>query len=104
MKLLASADFFLYPPKEIAIAGPLDDDGVSSLLDVARTNFIPNKIIAHINPAQSQSALVDQIPLLANKNMIDNTATAYVCKNFACKKPVTTSADLFEQLEITPGE
>ncbi|MFP6596706.1 MAG: thioredoxin domain-containing protein [Candidatus Hydrogenedentota bacterium] len=101
MRLMAAVDFYLNPPKEIAVVGPLASEEVSGLLDVARHNFVPNKIVAHLD---SDDAAADEIteylPLLANKTMIDNHATAYVCKNFACKQPVTKPEALLEQLEL----
>ena len=105
MKLMAAADFYLYPPKEIAIVGTRGSEGVSALLNVAQQNFVPNKVVAFLDPADSSNPdLEKHLPLLAAKTMINDLPTAYVCKNFACKQPVTRPEDLLDQLELTPGE
>jgi uncharacterized protein YyaL (SSP411 family) len=101
MKLMAAVDFYLFPPKEIAVVGPLGSEGVSKLLDVVRHNFVPNKVLAYLDSEDAASAdIAAYLPLLANKTMIDNRAAAYVCKDFACKQPVTTAEALLEQLEL----
>lgn len=100
MRLMCAVDFMVYPPKEIAIASRTEEEA-GALLETVRRNFIPNKIVAHVDPSgQSAEATVQTIPLLANKSMIDGKPTAYVCKNFACKKPVTSADALAEQLDI----
>ena len=38
------------------------------------------------------------LPLLADRTMIGGQPTAYVCRHFVCKLPVTTLADLEAQL------
>ncbi len=50
------------------------------------------------------------IPLLADRSAIGGRPTAYVCRNFACRLPVTDPAALVAQLaapataSLTPGE
>ncbi|MFP6581057.1 MAG: thioredoxin domain-containing protein [Candidatus Hydrogenedentota bacterium] len=105
MRLMCAVDFMVYPPREIALAGPLADAGTTKLLVTVRGNFIPNKIVAQVDPADASAVETAAIiPLLANKTMINNKATAYVCKDFACKKPVDTPEALAKQLDLNPGE
>jgi hypothetical protein len=101
MKLMTAVDFYLHAPKEVAIVGPLDSPDVAELLSTVQTNFVPNKVVAHIDPAAANAKEAEEyLPLLYAKSMIDGKATAYVCKNFACKQPVNTSDELLEQLEL----
>ncbi len=58
--------------------------------------YLPNKILAQSSP--ENIAAVRTIPLLRDRPLIDNKATAYVCERFTCKKPVTSAADLASQL------
>ena len=101
-KMLAAADFLLYPPKEIALVGAGGSDDVQALLDAVYGAFVPNKIVAFLDPASESAAAVEKdLPLLANKTLIQGKASAYVCKDFACKLPVTTPEELLQQLGVS---
>ncbi|MEK7795723.1 MAG: thioredoxin domain-containing protein [Candidatus Hydrogenedentota bacterium] len=105
LKMLTAVDFLLYPPKEVAIAGPIDSAGVQQLLAALRMSFVPNKVVAWIDPASANAAeLGARMPLLQSKALVDGKPAAYVCKDFACKRPVTTPEALLEQLELKPGD
>ena len=103
--MLCAVDYLLYPPKEIAIAGDRDSEGVKALLRVIQNEFLPNKILAYIDPAQENAkAIGEKVPLLAGKGLVDGLPAAYVCKDFACKLPVTTPEALSEQLGLRTGD
>ena len=40
------------------------------------------------------------VPLLADRGQIGGRATAYVCRNYVCKLPVTETGGAGEQLEF----
>jgi len=104
LKMMAAVDFMLYPPKEIAIAGSAGSDDVAALLAAVHGQFIPNKVMAFIDPESASAETIEQtVPLLAYKRLIDGKAAAYVCKNFACKLPVTTPEALLDQLAEPSG-
>jgi uncharacterized protein len=93
---LCATTFLLGEPLEIAISGePGAADG-QALLAVVREQYRPHLVVA-VAPPDSPAA--EAIPLLANRSQIDGQATAYVCRQFACQRPVTTAAELREQLE-----
>ncbi len=101
--MLGAVDFYLHPPKEIAIAGNVDQ--ASELLAALHKEYIPNKVLALIDPdAGDIDALVEHVPLLAGKSLVDGKAAAYVCKDFACKRPVTAVNDFLDVLEIAEGD
>jgi len=75
---------------EIAIAGPRDAAGTRALLDAARARYLPARVIGWLDPAAGLSGL----PLLAGKTLSDGKPAAYVCRNYACDKPVTDPAAL----------
>ena len=41
----------------------------------------------------------DLTPLLADRPLVDGKPTAYVCRHFACQRPVTEPAALSAQLD-----
>ncbi|HEY7131791.1 MAG TPA: thioredoxin domain-containing protein [Candidatus Limnocylindrales bacterium] len=78
---------------ELAIVGDPDDPATRELLGAARDGEPPNVVVAvSVDPDASS------IPLLAGRTMLDGRPTAYVCRSFACRLPVTDPAALREQL------
>ena len=53
--------------------------------------FEPTKVLAW--------GVADGVPLMADRSDVDGRAAAYVCRNFACERPVTEPADLVTLLE-----
>jgi uncharacterized protein YyaL (SSP411 family) len=75
---------------EIAIAGDPGSPEGQGLLSVVRAGYRPLSVLA--------AGSADSVPLLADRSTRDGRATAYVCRNFACRAPVTEPADLAAQL------
>jgi uncharacterized protein len=95
-RLLCALDFYLETPKEIAIIGDPAAAETRLLLEEVWKTYLPNKILAQSSP--ENMAAVQRIPLLRDRPLLDNKATAYVCEQLTCKKPVTSAADLASQL------
>ncbi len=96
-ELLCALDRHLATPREIAIIGHQEDEDARALLDVLRSKFLPNILLAARGPDAASAA--ELIPLLAQREAIGGKATAYVCHHFICKQPVTEPADLERALE-----
>ena len=77
---------------EIAIAGDPKTPDARALLEVARSTYRPLCVLA------AGSASDTQVPLLADRPLRDGRATAFVCRHFACRAPVTEPIDLAAQL------
>ena len=41
---------------------------------------------------------VSEIPLMQDRDLVDEKPAAYVCRNLVCQRPVTTVEDLVAQL------
>ena len=95
-RLLCALDFYLATPKEIAIIGDPATAEMRLLIDQVWKTYLPNKIVAQTSP--EDAAALELVPLLRDRPLLDNKATAYVCERFTCKKPVTSAADLASQL------
>ena len=92
---LATLDFYVSVPKEIAIVGPRADPATQGLLDTIFSRYLPNKVVVGTPIGDGGSDL----PLLQSRGMIDGKPTAYVCQNYACQLPVTEQEALSEQLD-----
>jgi hypothetical protein len=100
LDLLCAADFYLGPLREIAIVGAPRGADTAKLLDVVRGKFLPNKVVALVDPDAADADLArEKIPLLAGKTALSGKATAYVCEGFVCKQPVGEAAALEAILE-----
>jgi uncharacterized protein len=88
---LCAADLVTGDPQEVAIVGDLADEGTRGLVTAVYAHYRPNVILA----VGDESAA---IPLLADRPRLNGRPTAYVCRQFVCRQPVTTPAALEEQL------
>lgn len=105
---LAVAEAFLAGPDEIAIIGPPEDDRTRSLHRAAALGATAGAVIA-LGPGgdgvdvgasgePAAAAPGDGIPLLAGRGLVNGRPAAYVCRDFSCRLPVTTAADLLALL------
>jgi len=90
---LQATDFALAPVAEVAIVGPLDAPATRELLEVVAGGYAPNRVIA-LRPGDGDSV----VPLLADRTAMEGRPTAYVCRDFACRLPVTDADALRDQL------
>jgi uncharacterized protein len=78
---------------ELAIVGGAAPPAAQALVAVATDGYRPNLVLA-LSADPSTSA----VPLLEGREMIDGRPTAYLCRDFACRLPVTDPAALRAQL------
>ena len=82
-------------PREIALVGDQRASDVQALLDVVRAGFRPHQVVALGAPRAGRPSAV---PLLLDRPVIGESATAYVCVRFACQRPTADPQALAEQL------
>ena len=92
-QMLCVADSFLAPLKEVAIVGDPTAQDSQALLKSINGQFTPDVALALCNPEDIESA-GKVIPLLAERKPLDGNATAYVCRQFVCKRPTTDPEQL----------
>ena len=90
--ILGALDFAISQSKEIALIGDPQQSDTRALLEVINTRYLPNSVLACASLEDSES--IQSIPLLADRPMKDQKATAYICQNFACLSPVNTPEEL----------
>ncbi len=88
---LADAAFILGEPQEAAIVGEPNAADTAALLDAVFARYRPNLVVAAGLDGES-------VPLLDGRTQLNNQATAYVCRRFICRQPVTQPAELAAQL------
>jgi uncharacterized protein YyaL (SSP411 family) len=89
-------DYLTGPRREIAIVGPPGDPATRALVAVAREEGGPGAVAACGDPGDAEA--VAAAPLLAGRSLVDGRPVAYVCRDFACRAPVTDPEALRAEL------
>jgi len=86
---LIALDLALEPLDEVAIVGDPSAPETRALLDVAMRPYRPHQVVAaSSNPGASA------IELMQSRFAMQGRPTAFVCRDFACRQPVTEPAAL----------
>jgi hypothetical protein len=80
--------------EQVVIVG---DAAADALERAVLTRYHPFAIVLRV-PAGAQSALAPVMPWLAAMIPVDGQAAAYVCRQFACRQPVTSAEALDKEL------
>ncbi|WP_157249403.1 thioredoxin domain-containing protein [Nonomuraea typhae] len=89
---LAVAAAALAGPVEVAVVGDPGDPRTRALHREAMLAVSPGLVLALGDGTD------ETVPLLAGRGPVDGRPAAYVCRNFACRLPVTTPEDLSAEL------
>jgi uncharacterized protein YyaL (SSP411 family) len=80
---------------QIVIVGAHDTAAMHQ--EIAR-RYLPFSVVVPVTPGDRQQALAHRLPFVAAMSPHDGRTTAYVCREFACKAPVTEPAALAAEL------
>jgi uncharacterized protein YyaL (SSP411 family) len=95
-RYLSALDFHLGPVAEVALLWPAGGDATAEpLVREVFGRYLPNRVVV----AAAEGAVVEGVPLLADRGAVGGRATAYVCRQYVCQVPVTTREELAQQLE-----
>ena len=90
---LQAIDFASAPIAEVAIIGGGDDPGARTLVRVATRGLHPHRVVAMTSdPGRSR------VELLQSRFALRGCPTAFVCRDFSCRQPVTEPEALAAQL------
>jgi uncharacterized protein YyaL (SSP411 family) len=91
---LSALDFAHAPVAEVAIVGDPAAVATVALLESLVRPYRPHLVVAAADDPPTS-----RIPLLRDRMKIGDRPTAYVCRAFACRLPVTDPAALMRELE-----
>lgn len=80
---------------EVAIVGDISSAEGSAIMETLRRGYRPNVIVAWASGAADEESAV---PLLRGREPLEGRATVYVCRNFSCRLPVTSAAEMADLL------
>ncbi len=92
---LSALDFALGPQLQLALVGQPGEPDFRSLAETVQGRFLPRLVIAG-----GTAGATGHPALLANREAIEDQATAYLCQGFTCNLPTTSPLELHEQLDI----
>jgi uncharacterized protein YyaL (SSP411 family) len=92
--MAAALSTYLAGPQQIVIVG---EDAPGALARVIALRYLPSAITLNVS-GDRQARLASALPLIAAMTAVDGRPTAYVCRNFACRQPVTTVEGLEREL------
>jgi hypothetical protein len=87
-------DLLLEGPVELAFVGATGGSDLEALRREVGRHYLPNRIVAHGGPSSGGATF----PLLAEKALVEGRAALYVCRNFACRTPITEPSQVAEAL------
>jgi uncharacterized protein YyaL (SSP411 family) len=96
--MLVSLSMYHAGMGQIAIVGPDAREDTRALFEAIRGSFQPFSVIVGVRPGSDQTRLARLLPWVTSLTMRDGKATAYVCREFVCKEPVTSPDALIGQL------
>jgi len=91
---LQALDFSTGPTRQIALLWPAGDQTHQDFLLFLWKQYLPGVVLA----ASAYPPLEKSPELLHDRPLTGNKTTVFVCQGFVCKLPVTSVADLAEQL------
>jgi uncharacterized protein len=86
-RALSALEFHLSPTKEVVVLGPRGND----LENTIRDRYMPNAVFVLTDDAARDA---ETLPLLKDRDLIDDKPTVYICENFVCERPITEVDDL----------
>jgi hypothetical protein len=87
--LLLAVDFMLGPSFEIVISGKRGGEDVATLCAALERLYLPNRVLL-FRPSDAPEAIEHIAPYTRGQVAIEGgSATAYVCREFACNLPTT---------------
>jgi len=89
---LGAVDFASARVTQVAIVGDPAAADTRALVEIARQGFQPYRLLAVGDPRSST------LDLLQGRFAIDGRATAFVCRDFSCRRPVTEPGALAADL------
>lgn len=88
---LIALDYYLNDKIEIIVVG--NEKNRSDILKAINSYYLPDKILAVSDNGKSQ------IPLFEGRSSANDEAKVYVCRNSACRLPVSTVEELKKELD-----
>ena len=92
--MAAAYDLYRQEPRRIIIAGDPEADDTQQLINLVNSFYLPTTMTLLADNGHGQRYLEQNMPSLKSMSAIAGRATAYVCENFTCRRPVNSEEEL----------
>ena len=99
--MLAALDFALGPSYEVVVAGAPRGEDTRLMMRALAGAWVPDKVVIFRSSGPELKELLKIVPFVENQPPRGGKATAYVCRDFNCKRPTHDPARMLEQLGAT---
>ena len=96
---LTALDFLLGPGREIVIAGDPGHETTRTMAGLVHRRFMPDKVLLLRQEGEAGERLAALSPFVGAMKPIDGQPTAYICREYACQKPISEAGALEEALD-----
>jgi uncharacterized protein YyaL (SSP411 family) len=97
-QMLVALSWSRSKPKQVVIAGKVDEAGTKAMLREVRRQFMPHRLLILADGGAGQQFFADRVEFMKNVTETNGQPTAYVCENFVCQLPATDVKTLAELL------
>ncbi len=95
---LSALDYAAGPSFEVVVAGDAAREDTREMVRALRRRFIPNRALVFRPAAVDEPEIVRLAPFTRHQAGVNGKATAYVCRDYACRLPTNEVAVMLEQL------
>ena len=95
--MLGAIDFSITKPKQIIVAGSLQDPLTLEILELINHYYIPNKIVLLVDNSDKKNN-ESFFPYAIDYNKKDNKTTVYICEDYRCNLPISDKNEIEEIL------
>jgi uncharacterized protein YyaL (SSP411 family) len=96
--MLAALSTYHAGVSQIVVAGDPEATDTRAMAEVLRRRYLPSAVLVRLTPVHRE-VLARLLPWTAAMDLHGGRATAYVCRDFACKMPVTSPDEFDGQLK-----
>ena len=89
----------LDPGTQVVIVGERGHEETEKMLQALFTDFYPHTVVAFRNRGEKPQAVDNLVSSIGEKGSAHEGATAYVCRDYRCLKPVDTADEMLGLLE-----
>jgi uncharacterized protein YyaL (SSP411 family) len=95
--MLSAILFASSPTREIIVASGADQRGEDKMIGIIRESFRPFTV--SVLYSDEHSDIIKTIPFVEHYTPVNGKATAYICENFTCSYPVTSTNEFRKMVQ-----
>ncbi|NOQ46297.1 MAG: DUF255 domain-containing protein [Desulfobulbaceae bacterium] len=98
LQMLCVLDQTQEKPRQVVVAGDPDRADTKKMLAAVSKIFDPGRMVLFADGGKNQKFLAQNLDFMKTVSMQNNQATAYVCRDFTCRLPITDVQELKNNL------